>query len=209
VSHVNLLPPELRQRQAVRRRTSLIVAVGLGLLALVGGFYFLQTQRLAEAQDDLAVQNDLNDQLQTQIAGLQPFADRQGELAAKQQLVATLFLNEVSWSSALLDISRVIPDASYLTNLTGQLLVSTGTAAAPAGSIDTTLIGSMSFTGIAQESGTIASWLTRLEQVQGWVNAWVASAQEDAPFSGIYQFTSGLDLTASAATDRGQGGVQP
>ena len=209
MSQVNLLPPELRQRQAVRRRTSLIVAVGLGLLALVGAFYFLQTQRLAAAQDDLAVQNDLNAQLQTQIAELQPFADLQGELAAKQQLVATLFLNEVSWSSALLDISRVIPDASYLTNLTGQLLVSTGTVAAPAGSTDTTLIGSMSFTGIAQESGTIASWLTRLEQVQGWVNAWVANAQENAPFSGIYEFTSGLDLTASAATDRGQGGVQP
>lgn len=209
MSQVNLLPPELRQRAAIRRRTSLIVAAGLGVLALVGAFYFLQTQRLVEAQDDLAVQNDLNAQLETQIAELQPFADLQAQLAAKQGLVATLFLNEVSWSSALLDISRVIPDASYLTNLTGQLLVSTGTAAAPAGSTDTTLIGSMSFTGIAQESGTIASWLTRLEQVQGWVNAWVANAQENASFSGIYQFTSGLDLTASAATDRGQGGIQP
>ena len=32
----------------------------------------------------------------------------------------SLYLNEVSWSGALLDVSRVIPDASYLTNLTGR-----------------------------------------------------------------------------------------
>jgi len=209
VSQVNLLPPEIRQRQAVRRKTSLAVAAGLGVLALVGAFYFLQTQRLAAAEDDLAQQEDVNAQLQTQIAELQPFADLQAELAAKEELVAVLFLNEVSWSSALLDISRVIPDAQYLTTLSGQLSVTTGGVTAPVVDADTTLIGSMSFAGVAKESGTIANWLTRLEQVQGWVNAWVASAQEDAPFSAIYTFTSGLDLSASAATDRGQGGVQP
>jgi Tfp pilus assembly protein PilN len=188
-----------------------MVAAGLGVLALVGVFYFLQTQRLAQVQDDLAVQNDLNAGLQGQIGELQPFADLQTELASKQQLVGTLFLNEISWSSVLLDISRVIPDASYLTTMTGQVSVATGGAAVTeaGGTPDTTLIGSMSFTGVAKETGTIANWLTRLEQVQGWVNAWVASATEDQPFSGIYSFTSGLDLTTTAATDRGQGGVQP
>ncbi len=155
------------------------------------------------------MQNDVNAQLQTQIAELQPFADLQAELVAKEELVATLFLNEFSWSSALLDVSRVIPDAQYLTNLSGQLSAPTGVAAAPAETAETTLIGSMSFAGVAKESGTIATWLTRLEQIQGWVNAWVASAQEDAPFSAIYTFTSGLDLSATAATERGQGGVQP
>jgi Tfp pilus assembly protein PilN len=211
VSQVNLLPPELRQRQAIRRRTSFVVALGLAVLALIGVFYFLQTQRLAGAQDDLAAQEDVNAQLQAQIAELQPFADLQAELAAKQQLVATLFINEVSWSSALLDISRVIPDAQYLTNLTGQLSVATSGAATPIppDAAETTLIGSMSFQGVALETGTIANWLTRLEQVEGWVNAWVASASEEAPFSRIFTFSSGLDLAGTAATERGQGGEQP
>ena len=210
MSQVNLLPPELRQRQAIRRTTSLVVVIGIGLLALVGVFYFLQTQRLAGVEDDLAAQTETNAQLQGQIAELQPFADLQAELAAKEALVSTLFLNEVSWSSALLDVSRVIPDASYLTNMTGQLATLTGGAvAAPAGeAADTTLIGTMSFAGVAGGTDTIATWLTRLEEVQGWVNAWVTTAQEDAPFSGIYSFTSGLDLAATAATERGQGGGQ-
>lgn len=209
MSQVNLLPPELRRRQAARRTTSIVVAAGLGLIALVGIFYFFQTQRLADAQDELAAQRARNADLQARITELQSFADLQAELAAKEELVSTLFLNEVSWSSALLDVSRVIPDASFLTNLTGQVQATAApadpTAPAPVGG----LIGTMTFAGVAQETETIATWLVRLEQVQGWVNAWVTNAQENAPFSGIYTFASGLDLTLEAATERGQGGVTP
>jgi Tfp pilus assembly protein PilN len=210
VSQVNLLPPELRQRQAVRRTTSLVVAAGLAVLAMIGLFYFFQVQRLSEKQDQLEAQQATNAQLQSQIAALQEFADLRAELAAKQQLVATIFVNEVSWSSALLDVSRVIPDTSYLTNLTGQVGTAlTGETAAPTGEPATNLIGSMTFAGVARETETIATWITRLEQVQGWVNAWVNSAQEDAPFSRIYTFANGLDLTLEAATARGQGEVSP
>jgi Tfp pilus assembly protein PilN len=207
VSQVNLLPPELRQRLAIRRTTSLVVATALGALALIGVFYFLQLQRLADSQDELEAQQARNTELQSQIDGLQQFAALQAELAAKQELLSTIFVNEVSWSSALLDVSRVIPDASYLTNLTGQVTATLeGEIAEPTGgTADTTLIGNMTFQGVAQEVDTIATWITQLEQVQGWVNAWVTSAQEDAPFSNIYTFSNGLDLTQEAATARGLG----
>ena len=210
MSQINLLPPELRQRQAIRRNTSFVIVVGLVVLALIGLFYFVQVQRLSQTQSDLADQQDRNANLQSQIAALSQFADLQAELAAKQQLVATIFVNEVSWSSALLDVSRVIPDASYLTNLTGQITptvvgeAATGpTGGAPEGS----LIGNMTFAGVANQTETIATWITRLEEVQGWVNAWVNSAQENAPSSRIYTFSNGLDLTQEAATARGQGEV--
>ena len=66
----------------------------------------------------------------------------------------------------------------------------------------------VTFAGVANQTETIATWITRLEEVRGWVNAWVNSAQEDAPFSRIYTFSNGLDLTQEAATARGQG-VEP
>jgi len=209
VSQVNLLPPELRERQAIRRNTSLVVVLGLAALALIGLFYFFQLQRQSQAESDLADQQERNAQLQSQIDALSQFADLQAELAAKEQLVATIFVNEVSWSSALLDVSRVIPDASYLTNLTGQISATiAGEVATPSGGTpETTLIGNMSFAGVANQTETIATWITRLEEVQGWVNAWVNSAQEDAPSSRIYTFSNGLDLTQEAATARGQGEV--
>jgi Tfp pilus assembly protein PilN len=210
VSQVNLLPPELRERQAIRRNTSFVVALGLAALALIGLFYFFQLQRQSQAESDLADQHERNAQLQSQIDALSQFADLQAELAAKEQLVATIFVNEVSWSSALLDVSRVIPDASYLTNLTGQITATVAGEEVPqpsGGTSETTLIGNMSFAGVANQTETIATWITRLEEVQGWVNAWVNSAQEDAPSSRIYTFSNGLDLTQEAATARGQGEV--
>lgn len=208
MSQVNLLPSELRERQAIRRTTSLVVAAGLAVLALIGIFYVFQVQRLSQAQSDLEAQQSRNAQLGTQIASLQEFADLQAELASKEALVGEIFVNEVSWSSALLDVSRVIPDASYLTNLTGQVtptVVGEVATAPTGGTPETTLIGNMTFAGVANQTETIATWITRLEEVQGWVNAWVNSAQEDAPFSRIYTFSNGLDLTQEAATARGQG----
>jgi Tfp pilus assembly protein PilN len=211
VSQVNLLPSELRERQAIRRTTSLVVAAGLAVLALIGIFYFFQVQRLSEVQSDLEAQESQNAQLESQIASLQEFADLQAELASKEALLGEIFVNEVSWSSALLDVSRVIPDASYLTNLTGQVTptVVGEAATGPTGMIpDASLIGNMTFAGVANQTETIATWITRLEEVRGWVNAWVNTAQEDAPFSRIYTFSNGLDLTQEAATARGQG-VEP
>jgi len=212
VSQVNLLPPELRKRQAIRRTTSLVVAAGLAALALIGIFYFFQVQRLSQVQSDLEAQQSRNAQLESEIVSLREFAALQAELASKEALVAQIFVNEVSWSSALLDVSRVIPDTSYLTNLTGQI---TATIAGEVvteptgGTPETTLVGNMTFAGVANQTETIATWITRLEQVQGWVNAWVNSAQEDAPGSRIYTFSNGLDLTQEAVTERGQGVVAP
>jgi len=212
VSLVNLLPPDLRERQAIRRTTSLVVAAGLAALALIGIFYFFQVHRLSQIRSDLEAQQSTNARLVSRIASLREFAALQAELAAKEALIDVIFVNEVSWSSALLDVSRVIPDASYLTNLTGQIVATFAgevVAEPTGGTPETTLVGNMTFAGVANQTETIATWITRLEEVQGWVNAWVNSAQEDAPGSRIYTFSNGLDLTQEAVTERGRGVVAP
>jgi Tfp pilus assembly protein PilN len=211
MSRVNLLPPELLSRQRTRRVTSLIALGGVLVLVLLGLVYFLALQRLSAAEEDLAAQEQENAELASEIGALQPFADAQTELAAKQQLVRRVYVNEVSWSAALLDISRVIPDPSYLTAMTGQVLASTSTAppgtvpTGPTGVTGPALVGSVTFQGVGLGTDTIATWLTRLEQIEGWENAWVSTAQEDQPLSNRYAFTSAVDLSEAAVTDRGRG----
>lgn len=212
MSLVNLLPLELRERQAVRRTTSLVVAVGLAALALIGILYLFQVLRLSQFRSDLEAQRSTNARLVSQITSLREFAALQAELAAKEALIDVIFVNEVSWSSALLDVSRVIPDASHLTNLTGQIeatVAGEAVAEPTGGTPETTLVGNMTFAGVANQTETIATWIARLDEVQGWANAWVNSAEEDAPGSRIYTFSNGLDLTQEAVTERGQGVVAP
>lgn len=202
MSQVNLLPPELRAREATRRLTSVVVVVGVIVLALVGLFYFLQVMNLSRAKDDLAAQEGRNASLQAQVNDLQRFQELQNQLDAKQQLVNSVFVDEVSWSGVLVDISNMISSEAYLTTLTAS--VSAPTAPATGG---TALIGNVAFAGVVRETDPLASWLTKLEQVDGWVNAWMTSATENAPFSRIYTFNSGIDLTLDAATRRGRGGA--
>jgi len=210
VSSVNLLPPELREQQAIRRQTALVALGGVAVLVLLGIFYFLQTGQLSSAQSDLDQARASNAILQQQISELQPYADLQQQLEAKKQLKDTLFLNEVSWSGVLLDVSRVIPDTAYLTSLTGTMTAPTGTVIGATGTspASTSLIGTMTFSGVAKQTETIASWLTTLEEIKGWVNPWVNSAQEQSAHTGVYVFDSGIDFTADAATVRGRGGAK-
>ena len=43
---MNLLPPEVRQRQRTRRQTAAVIAAGVVVLAGIGALYFLQQLRL-------------------------------------------------------------------------------------------------------------------------------------------------------------------
>jgi hypothetical protein len=95
MSRVNLLPPELRQLQAIRRRTVLIGLGGVAALALLGLFYFFQSSQLSGAQSDLDQARASNTITQQQISELQPYADLQQQLQAKKQLKDTLFQNEI------------------------------------------------------------------------------------------------------------------
>lgn len=201
MSQVNLLPPELRQRQATRRTTSLAIAGGVAALALVVLFSFLKSNELSQKRDELAAQQAVNARVTAQIAELQKFGQLQSQLSAKEQLITTVFANEVSWSGILLDVSRVIPADAYLTTFSGQI----APPAADTGASTGGLVGSLTFGGNVKGADTLAAWLTRLEQVNGWVNVWANSASESGPFTRIYQFQSGVDLSQDVVTKRGKG----
>jgi Tfp pilus assembly protein PilN len=197
LSQVNLLPPEIRQRAQTRKLTLMVIGAGLVALVLVGFFFVLQSANLARVQDDLAAQQARNAAIDKQIAGLQEFAQLQTEATAKQALLQAAFANEVSFSGVLLDLSRVIPSDAYLTTFSAVV-------APPSTDLTTTtpLIGTMTAAGKAQGADSLASWITRLESVKGWVNPWISTFAEDGANTDRFTFNSGADLTDDVLTDR-------
>ena len=228
---INLLPPETYERQRIRRRTGAVVAVGLIALAGLGAFYFLQLLRLNEVEDDITAQEAQNAQLQSQIAELQEIDVLQQEIEATRTVLTSLLADRVLWSGVLRDVSLVIPGQAWLSGLNGQVGTVAGagttttttpgtpgtTTAAGATTATTTtgqaqpgvLIGQISFDGFAFTHRDVALWLSRLEDVRGFINPWLSnSTKTNIGTQEAVQFTSSVDLTEQALARRrgGQGG---
>jgi Tfp pilus assembly protein PilN len=187
---INLLPAEIYERQRIRRRTAAVVGVGLIMLVALGGFYFLQIVRLNEVEDDVAAQEARNAELQRQIGELQEIDQLQQEIEATRELLSTLLADRVLWSGVMRDVSLVIPGQAWLSGLTGQVGPLGGTAATTTTTTTTTttgattaqpaapggLVGQISFNGFAFTHRDVALWLSRLEDVRGFVNPWLQSS---------------------------------
>jgi Tfp pilus assembly protein PilN len=203
VSQVNLLPPDILEAQRWRRLTGFVVAGGAVVLGLIFLFYLMQVGTLGGVRDDIEAQEATNAQLRQQIADLQRFEDLQVRAQAKQQLLASAFTGEAPFSGLLMDMSRVIPSDAALNSLAVTVTPPTADAEAEAGA--TGFVGTITTAGSADSFDTLSTWLTRLEQVQGWVNPWMSSISREGDTGTIYTFASGVDLTADVLTERGRG----
>jgi Tfp pilus assembly protein PilN len=201
VSQVNLLPPDILQAQKWRRLTVAVAAIGAVIVVLVIGFYLLQVNTLSSVNADIEDRNQTNESINAQIASKQKFATLQAEAAEQEQKLSLAYAGEVSFSALLMDTSRVIPSDAYLDSLTLQ----TSDPAATAEGVTTTgLIGSITGGGKAVSIDTLATFLTRLESVNGWVNPFINTIGADATTGGwIYSYA--VDLTDEVVTPRGKG----
>lgn len=208
MSQVNLLPPDVLQAQRYRRVTSIVIAVGGLALVLVFGFYLLQTNRLGGVNDEIEAQEATNASIQASIADKQKFATLQAEAQASQQLLASAYAGEVSFSAVLMDFSRVIPADAFVDSLNVQV-TSEGEATADPATGGTGIIGTITTGGQAVSIDTLSAFLVRLEQIKGWVNPWMPSVSTATDVNG-WNYSLSVDLTDEVVTDRGkaaQGGA--
>lgn len=202
MSQVNLLPPDIQAAQRRRRLAGVVALAGVGVIGLILVFYVLQLGNLGGVRSDIDRQQQTNESLQRQIDRLREFEELRARAQAKQQLLDAVFANEISFSGLLMDVSRVIPSTAALTAMSA---VSQDPTPSTGGT--TLFTGRIDVSGLALDYDTVASWLTRLERVRGWVNPWVTSIAD--PATGPITYTSGVDLTTAVVTERGRraGGV--
>jgi Tfp pilus assembly protein PilN len=202
MSQVNLLPPDILAAQRQRRLAGVVALAGIGVIGLILVFYVIQLGNLSGVRSDIEAQQQSNQSLQSEIDSLREFEELRARAQAKQELLNSVFANEVSFSGLLMDVSRVIPSTAALTAMSASTQVPTPTVGGT-----TLLTGRIDIGGLALDYDTIASWLIRLERVRGWVNPWVTSIADvvDGPLT----YTSGVDLTTAVMTPRGRqaGGV--
>ncbi|MEX2275645.1 MAG: hypothetical protein WEA10_08825 [Actinomycetota bacterium] len=203
MSRVNLLPPEIKERAKLRQRTALAVLGVIAILVLVGAFYVLEQMNLSNAQDELAAQEQTNATLQTEISSLDQFGALETELKEKQALEDAVYTNELAFSGVLMDVSHVIPPDAVLTSMAAQVGAS-GTADAVVETVEGAPVGTITFEAASNDLESVAMWLTRLEQVKGWINPFSTTMTETGPRTRQYTFSSTVDLSPDALTERGR-----
>lgn len=201
---INLLPPEVLERQRTRRRTVMVSGAGLLVLLVLAGFYVVQVLTLQGVEDDIEIQQAVNAELEAQIAELQDIKALEEEIERTRLVLADLLANRVLWSGILRDISLVIPGEVWLNGLTAQLgLSESGEIDAP--TVTTGVVGQISFSGFAFDHRDVALWLSRLEDVRGFVNPWLStSSKTEVGEQEAVSFTSSVDLSDQAIARRGE-----
>lgn len=201
MSQVNLLPPDILQRQGQRRVTTSVIVAGAVIMGLIIAFYLLQMNRLSGVEDDIQAQERTNQSIQNEIDALQPFEDLQIQADQSLEMLRGAYEGEMSFSQAMMDVSRITPPDSYLQNLAIGL-------EEPTVNGDVTFIGTIAFNAQAIGIDTVALWISRVEEIEGWVNPWIASVDTTDESLDIRSFPVNADLTSEALTARGRGDVE-
>jgi Tfp pilus assembly protein PilN len=206
---INLLPPEVRNRQRTKRHTILVAVAGAAVAGALIFLWVLQGVHLSQVDQEVADQKQTNAQLQVQIDNLHHFAEIRSRLETRKTLLRQTLSGTVEWSGVMHDLSLVMPQRMWLDTMTGTLTASTP-GALPATAPTTTggssnLVGSITMDGNAMDKETVALWLTKLETVRGWVNAWLSQAQETKlGVTPVVSFNTSVDLTKAATKNGGK-----
>jgi hypothetical protein len=225
---IDLLPRQLVEQRLVRRQRSGIGAGFLVLLAALGIWYVLETQELRHAQAAADQERATAANLRAQRAQLQPLADLEAQIAAAEQLRATVYRNEIRFSGVMRDISAIVPDDVWLTSMAlafneAASASSTGGAATPAptggGAAATTPgspgagspVASITFAGAGLEHVDVGGFLRALARgpkkggQQVYLNPYFTTSQkDDEAGQATVTFNATVDLSSAAFSGRYQ-----
>lgn len=186
----NLQPGDDTREKSTRLGLAQVLVALLGLLLIggLGSFYILTSATVADKRSQV---EDLRAQLaDLEVPAEEPAKATNGELLSEGQArtlaLAGALQGRVAWDRIMREVSLVIPQELYLTQVSAATLpVSAPTtpadpaAAAPANSI--------SMSGAAANQGTVALFLSRLETIPEFQSVDLQSSARDQQ-SGAYSF---------------------
>jgi len=190
---INLLPPESAEQQRSRRILGRIVILGIGYLILLSLLTLLFGGRVRSAEDQLAQQEQVNAQLEQQVAQLSDVQALESEYNANADLIRVALEGEVSWGRVLNDLGRMIPDRVWLEAFSGSAVVEGPTR------------GTINVSGTGFDVPDVSAWIRALDSdrfpsVAGtWVSAVSAAEIGEYP---VANFSSQASLTEEAEADR-------
>ncbi len=166
VTRINLLPPEIKQRD---KRERLVVYMFLSLVLLAAFMMAVKFQRdlkISEAKAELEGIRTEAASVEKSIAQLKEYEDRQKELVRLEGIVNAAMAGATKWSKVLTDISMVIPNDVVLKQVSFTKDGATFSAEA------------VPLEGQAAGHKPVAKWLVNLSKVPSFNRVWLGSSNK-------------------------------
>jgi Tfp pilus assembly protein PilN len=181
---VNLLPQKERRTPGFAGAKAPLAVVGV--VAVLGGIgfygYSLHSQ-VNDVKSDVATATATRDGLRDQLGAFQAAQAREAAQEVRTGAVVGLVTGRVNWERLIRDLSAVMPDDVWLTNLKGQTDVATtptaATAAAPNVNVATVPQG-IHLDGYAYTQDQVAQLMARVATVPGLGEPRLASSEVQA-----------------------------
>lgn len=166
IPRVNLIPPEVFERRAVRKVQLGVGGAALACLAVVAGGYFLAAHDAGNAENDLAAEQATATRLS---AEQERYAEVPKTIALVQQAQAArdaALAQNIQWATVVGQLAAVHPGSTWLKTVDVTTTGTGGTTSTPA----TVTTGpapaaTLSFTGSAKDYRSVAAWLDSLKRI--------------------------------------------
>jgi hypothetical protein len=223
--HIDLLPRQLVEQRVVRRQRTGIGAGFLVLLTLLGLWYVLESRELGRAQDQADQERAVATGLRARRVQLQPLADLESQIAAADQLKASVYKQEIRFSGVMRDLSAIVPGDVWLTSMSVAFSDATGSgkgtgstqtggavaAVTPGSPGANSPVASITFAGAGLEHVDVGGFLRALARgpkkggQQVYLNPYFTSAQKgDKGGQATVTFSASVDLSNAAYSGRFQ-----
>jgi len=198
---VNLLPPEIHERKKVRAAQA---GAALAIAAAIAGVavgYVRAGHSVDAAKADLASKQQQQTVLTQRLSKLTDVRTTASLLAANEALMSRAMATEVEWSTYLQDFTAIIPNTTWLTQLTMSSSLAPGSLVSPSQAPART--GTITFQGDTLKWPTLADLLDSLAKEKGLSNVYFSTATEQyiGPTK-IVNFQASSDLNPSALSGR-------
>jgi Tfp pilus assembly protein PilN len=127
ISHVSLLPPEIKKRRQEsenRKKIQMLILLLLILLAVINVFFLVNTVLVRANLKSLQQERETVEQ---QAEALAEFADLHREINASEQLIGNAMGTVPSWSAFFRNVSQAMPVTAWFSDLTAVYSDQAGT----------------------------------------------------------------------------------
>jgi Fimbrial assembly protein (PilN) len=204
----DLMPKEATREKGPRVGLAKIAVALLGLVLLAG----LAAAYLFAGAGAMSKQGELDD-LRAQLAELEVPSEEPtpavpalaGEGQARTTALSAALSARIAWDRVLREVSLVLPDDVWLTQLSASTpgAAAGGAAPAPAVSTGSTSPNSLSAVGFARSQESVALFLSRLESIPELTSVQLqASTRAESETGQAYAFTvvAGVDPRGAASS---------